>query len=91
MIVHAARILGAVLAPSARPGEVALLLRQRARRDQAALLRMLCAAAVRRGEASEVQSLWIDDSIALRARPALDRAPAAAAGRARDRARPRPC
>ena len=55
---------------AARPGEIALLLRQRARRDQAALLRMLGAAAGR-GEASEVQSLWIDDSIALRARPEL--------------------
>jgi hypothetical protein len=52
------------------PGQVAGRLRRRARHDQAALLRVLTAA-VRRGGASDVQPLWIDDAIALRARPAL--------------------
>ncbi len=51
-------------------GQVAAGLRRHASRDQAALLRML-RAAVRRGAASDVQPLWIDDAIALHARPAL--------------------
>jgi subtilisin family serine protease len=52
------------------PSHVASLLRRRAERDQGALLRML-RAAERRGEASGVESLWIRDAIALRARPEL--------------------
>ncbi len=40
-------------------------------------------AAVRRGEASDVQSLWIADAIALRARAGADRAAAPARRRAR--------
>jgi hypothetical protein len=59
----------APLLPVAR-SHVATLLRERARRDQALLMRFL-RAAVRRGEASDVESLWIADSIALRARPGL--------------------
>jgi subtilisin family serine protease len=55
---------------AAAPGQLALLLRRRALHDQAALLQML-RAAVSRGQARAVQSLWIDDSIALRARPEL--------------------
>jgi subtilisin family serine protease len=54
----------------AHSGQLAGLLRGRARHDQAALLRVL-RTAVNRGQASEVESLWIDDSIALRARPRL--------------------
>ena len=46
------------------------MLQARARRDQSGLMRLL-RAAVSRGEARALQSLWIDDSIALRARPAL--------------------
>ena len=68
VIVHV-RASSAALGPIA-PQWVATRLRQRAQRDQAALLRSL-RSAVRRGEASDVQPLWIDDSIALRARPAL--------------------
>jgi len=60
----------AELPRTARPGQLALLLRARARRDQSGLMRVL-RAAVSRGDARAVQSLWIDDSIALRARPAL--------------------
>jgi subtilisin family serine protease len=52
------------------PSQVATLLRRRAGRDQAALLKLLRAAA-RRGEASHVESLWIDDAVALRAQPEL--------------------
>ena len=52
------------------PSQVAAQLRRHARRDQAALLRVL-RAAVRSGEASDVQPLWIDDSVALHARPEL--------------------
>jgi hypothetical protein len=52
------------------PGQVAAQLRRRARHDQSALLELL-RAAERRGQASDVQSLWIDDAIALHARPAL--------------------
>ena len=52
------------------PSQIAAHLRRRARHDQAALLRVL-RAAVRAGEASSVQPLWIDDSIAVHARPAL--------------------
>jgi hypothetical protein len=59
----------APLLPVAR-SHVATLLRERARRDQAPLMRFL-RAAVRRGAASDVESLWIADSIALRARPGL--------------------
>jgi Subtilase family len=57
------------LVPLAR-GQVAGQLRRRARRDQASLLQALLAAE-RRGEASDVQPLWIDDAIALHARPTL--------------------
>ena len=57
------------LLPVAR-SHVASRLRARARRDQSALLQVL-RAAVRRGEASAVESLWIDDTIAVRARPEL--------------------
>jgi subtilisin family serine protease len=60
----------AELPRTARPGQLALLLQTRARRDQSGLMRVL-RAAVSRGEARAVQSLWIDDSIALRARPAF--------------------
>ena len=59
----------APLLPVAR-SQVATLLRERARRDQAPLMRFL-RAAVRRGAASDVESLWITDSIALRAQPEL--------------------
>ena len=59
----------APLLPVAR-SHVATLLRERARRDQAPLMRFL-RAAVRRGAASDVESLWIADSIALRAQPEL--------------------
>jgi subtilisin family serine protease len=52
------------------PSQIAAHLRRRAGHDQAALLRVL-RAAVRAGEASAVQPLWIDDSIAVHARPAL--------------------
>jgi subtilisin family serine protease len=68
VIVHV-RPSAASLVP-ARSGQIAALLRRRARHDQAALLRVL-RGAVSRGEASAVQPLWIDDSIALRARPSL--------------------
>ena len=47
-------------------------------------------AAVRRGEASDVQPLWIDDSIALRARPALIAQLRRRADVRGDRARPHP-
>jgi subtilisin family serine protease len=57
------------LVPVAR-SQVASVLRERARRDQAPLMRFL-RAAVRRGAASHLESLWIADSIALRAQPAL--------------------
>ncbi len=57
------------LAPLA-PGQVAAALRRRAQRDQAPLMRFL-RAAVRRGQASDVQPLWIDDAIALHAGPRL--------------------
>jgi Subtilase family len=50
--------------------QIAARLRRHARHDQAALLRML-RTAVRSGEASDVEPLWIDDSVALHARPAL--------------------
>jgi hypothetical protein len=63
------RASSAPLVPIA-PQWVAERLRLRARHDQAALLRSL-RAAVRRGEARNVQPLWIDNAIALRARPAL--------------------
>ena len=63
------RASSAALGPI-RPQWVATRLRQRAQRDQAALLASL-RTAVRRGEASHVQSLWITDAIALHARPAL--------------------
>ncbi len=59
----------APLLPVAR-SHVATLLRERARRDQAPLMRFL-RAAVRRGAASDVESLWIADSIVLRAQPEL--------------------
>ncbi len=52
------------------PSHVATFLRERARREQAELMRFL-RAAVARGEASDVHSLWITDAIALRARPGL--------------------
>ncbi|HEY3613054.1 MAG TPA: S8 family serine peptidase [Gaiellales bacterium] len=68
MIVHV-RPSAAPLLPLA-PGQVAEQLRRRARHDQAGLL-LLLQAAVRRGEASDVEPLWIDDAIALHARPAL--------------------
>jgi Subtilase family len=55
---------------AAGSGQIAGLLERRARHDQGALLRVL-RAAVRRGEASQVQPLWIDDSIALSASPDL--------------------
>jgi subtilisin family serine protease len=54
----------------AAPGELAGLLRRRARHDQAPLLRFLRAATAR-GRARSLQPLWIDDSVALRARPSL--------------------
>ena len=54
----------------AAPGELAALLRRRARHDQAPLLRFLRAATAR-GRARSLQPLWIDDSVALRARPSL--------------------
>ena len=57
------------LLPVAR-NHVARLLRERAQHDQAGLMRFLHAA-VRRGEASDVESLWISDAIAVRARPRL--------------------
>ena len=63
MIVQV-RASSAILSP-AHPGQIAALLRQRASRDQDALLRVL-RSAVSRGQARDVQSLWIDDSIALR-------------------------
>ena len=59
----------AALGPAA-PGDVATLLRRRARRDQAPLLAVL-RAAERRGEASGIEPLWIADAIALRATPQL--------------------
>jgi subtilisin family serine protease len=68
-VIVQVRAPAAALTPVA-PSAVAASLRQRARHDQAALLRVL-RAAVRRGEASHVQSLWIDNAIALHARPAL--------------------
>ena len=61
----------AELPRAARPGELALLLQARARRDQSGLMRLLRAAVEPRRGSMRVQSLWIDDSIALRARPAL--------------------
>jgi subtilisin family serine protease len=69
IIVHV-RKSSSALPRTAHSGRLVVLLRERARRDQAALLRML-RTAVRRGEASAVESLWIDDSIAVRARPGL--------------------
>jgi Subtilase family len=57
------------LAPLAR-SQVAAALRMRAGRDRVALMRVL-RAAVRRGEASDVQPLWIDDAVALHATPRL--------------------
>jgi subtilisin family serine protease len=60
----------AELPRAAGPGELAQVLQARARRDQSGLMRLL-RGAVSRGDAHAVQSLWIDDSIALRARPAL--------------------
>ncbi|HMG99394.1 MAG TPA: S8 family serine peptidase [Gaiellales bacterium] len=68
-VIVQVRASSAILGP-AHPGQIAALLRQRASRDQAALLRVL-RSAVSRGQARDVQSLWIDDSIALRARPSL--------------------
>jgi subtilisin family serine protease len=68
VIVHVRQ--SAAIPRAARPGQLATLLRARARRDQAGLMRLLRAAASR-GEARSVESLWIDDSIALRARPGL--------------------
>ena len=68
IIVHVRESSG--LPRTARSGELATLLRERAQRDQAALLRVL-RRAESRGEASAVESLWINDSIALRARPGL--------------------
>jgi hypothetical protein len=68
VIVHVRQ--SAALPRSARPAQLAALLRTRARHDQAGLMRLLQAAVVR-GEARALQSLWIDDSISLRARPAL--------------------
>jgi subtilisin family serine protease len=68
VIVHVRPSAGPLV--PARSGQIAALLRRRARHDQAALLRVL-RSAVSRGEASVVQPLWIDDSIALRARPSL--------------------
>src|SRR6185503_3623689 len=53
------RALAAELPRTARPGQLALLLRTRARRDQSGLMRVL-RAAVSRGDARAVQSLWID-------------------------------
>ena len=52
------------------PSHVATVLRERARRDQAGLMRLL-RAAVARGEARDVHALWINNSIALRAQPGL--------------------
>lgn len=68
VIVHLRTSSG--LPRAAASGRLAALLRERARRDQGALLRVL-RTAVRSGQASAVQSLWIDDSIALHARPGL--------------------
>jgi subtilisin family serine protease len=68
-VIVQVRSAAAPLAPAA-PGQIELRLRQRARRDQAGLLRVLGVAA-RRGEAGQVRSLWIDDSIALHATPEL--------------------
>ncbi|HSS58376.1 MAG TPA: S8 family serine peptidase [Solirubrobacteraceae bacterium] len=68
VIVHVRQ--SSAMPRAARSGRLAVLLRRRAQRDQAALLRMLRAAASR-GEARAVQSLWIDDSIAVRAQPEL--------------------
>ncbi|MDX6596320.1 MAG: hypothetical protein QOE87_207 [Gaiellales bacterium] len=59
----------AQLVPVAR-SHVAVVLRRRARRDQAPLMRFL-RAAVRRGAASHVESLWIADAIAVRAQPGV--------------------
>ena len=64
-----------------RPARSRRALRQRARHDQAALLRFLRRPRAR-GEASDVQSLWIDDAIAAARAPRADRAPAAARRRA---------
>lgn len=68
-VIVQVRASPAPLLPVAR-NHVATLLRQRAGRDQAALMRFL-SAAVARGEASDVESLWISDAIAVRARPSL--------------------
>jgi subtilisin family serine protease len=68
VIVHV-RPSALALVPLTR-GEIAGQLRRRARRDQAGLLHAL-RAAERRGEASDIVPLWIDDAIALHARPAL--------------------
>ncbi len=68
VIVHV-RASPAPLIPVA-PSHVAAHLRQRARRDQARLMRFL-RGAVARGQVSDVRSLSINNSIALRARPAL--------------------
>jgi subtilisin family serine protease len=68
-VIVLVRPSAAALGPVA-PSQVATLLRMRAGRDQAALLKVL-RAAVRRGEASDVESLWIDDAVALRAQPKL--------------------
>ncbi len=57
------------LAPLA-PREVGAALRARAAHDRVAVMRAVWAA-VRRGEASDVHPLWIDDAIALHARPGL--------------------
>jgi subtilisin family serine protease len=68
IIVHVRK--SSALPRTTHSGQLALLLRERARRDQAALMRVL-RTAVSRGEANSVEPLWIDDSIALRARPGL--------------------
>jgi hypothetical protein len=68
VIVHV-RPSAVALVPLA-PGQVAGRLRRHARHDQSALLRLL-REAVRHRQASDLQPLWINDSIALRARPAL--------------------
>jgi subtilisin family serine protease len=68
VIVHVRQ--SSAMPRASAPGQLALLLRRRALHDQAALLQML-RAAVSRGQARAVQSLWIDDSIALRAGPEL--------------------
>jgi subtilisin family serine protease len=68
VIVHLSP--SSALPARARSGQLAALLRSRARRDQAGVLRFL-RAAEGRGLARDIQPLWIDDSVAVHARPSL--------------------